>query len=223
MRLSSLRFPFHLRTRQNRLDERVGISSSIAFYATYRVVGMEQFARTSVSGKSGIPWMAMVCTRMFQSRLNCMGNIRHCPARLQLRILQRAMRMLRRGGKIVYSTCSLNPVENEAVVAEALRTVPGMHSTVPMPSIPYVYLGFELVEVSESLPSLIWRPGLTKWLPTVGRDLKYFETYEHYVASLPGGKGTARLARSHWPPSEDLGLERWYVHLAWHRKFWLLI
>jgi multisite-specific tRNA:(cytosine-C5)-methyltransferase len=44
---------------------------------------------------------------------------------LQLRILQRAMRMLRQGGRIVYSTCSMNPVEDEAVVAEALRSAPG--------------------------------------------------------------------------------------------------
>ena len=44
---------------------------------------------------------------------------------LQTRILTRAMRMLEQGGRIVYSTCSLNPVENEAVIAEALKTVKG--------------------------------------------------------------------------------------------------
>lgn len=51
--------------------------------------------------------------------------------RLQLRILQRAMRMLKHDSspddrpRIVYSTCSLNPVENEAVIAAALNSIPG--------------------------------------------------------------------------------------------------
>ena len=40
---------------------------------------------------------------------------------LQVRILLRAMKMLKDDGRIVYSTCSLNPVENEAVISEALE------------------------------------------------------------------------------------------------------
>ena len=44
---------------------------------------------------------------------------------LQIRILQRAMKLLEKDGRIVYSTCSLNPVENEAVIAKALVANPG--------------------------------------------------------------------------------------------------
>jgi multisite-specific tRNA:(cytosine-C5)-methyltransferase len=45
---------------------------------------------------------------------------------LQLRILQRAMDMLQPGGRMVYSTCSFNPSENEAVISAGLNSRPGM-------------------------------------------------------------------------------------------------
>ena len=41
--------------------------------------------------------------------------------KLQLELLVRAINLTKPGGKIVYSTCSLDPIENEAVIAEILR------------------------------------------------------------------------------------------------------
>lgn len=67
---------------------------------------------------------------------------------LQVLIAMRGLSLLKVGGRMVYSTCSMNPVENEAVVAEILRRCGGT---------------VELVDVSGELPQLVRRPGLKTW------------------------------------------------------------
>lgn len=44
-----------------------------------------------------------------------------CCCCFQLKIMMEAVRLLRPGGMLVYSTCSLNPLEDEAVIAAVLR------------------------------------------------------------------------------------------------------
>jgi multisite-specific tRNA:(cytosine-C5)-methyltransferase len=69
---------------------------------------------------------------------------------LQLRILFRGLQMLKKGGRMVYSTCSMNPVENEAVVAAAIEACGGNSKV-------------QLVDCSNHLPNLKRKPGLNVW------------------------------------------------------------
>lgn len=64
--------------------------------------------------------------------------------RIQVRILRRGAELLSVGGRIVYSTCSLNPIENESVIHRILSETEG---------------ALKLVEVSDSLPGLKYIPG----------------------------------------------------------------
>ncbi len=78
---------------------------------------------------------------------------------LQLKILIRGLNQLRDGGRLVYSTCSMNPIENESVVAEALRRFEGK---------------VRIVDCSSRLPELVRRPGLTTWRAAPGRGAHLF-------------------------------------------------
>ncbi len=76
--------------------------------------------------------------------------------------------------------------------------------------------GFELVDVSTSLPTLQRCPGMTAWVPTTDRNLMFHDTYEAYIASIPEAKRKeAKMGKSHWPPPAEevkgLHLDRWYA------------
>jgi len=79
--------------------------------------------------------------------LNWHRNSGTCLHKTQLNIARRGGQMLKPGGLMVYSTCSLNPIEDEAVVAEILRGNPKL----------------ELVDLSDKLEGLKKSPGVSTW------------------------------------------------------------
>ncbi|PSN39124.1 tRNA (cytosine(34)-C(5))-methyltransferase [Blattella germanica] len=81
---------------------------------------------------------------------------------IQYRILRRGAEMLAVGGRLVYSTCSLNPLENEAVMHRLLLETEG---------------AVQLVDVSSQLPGLKYRQGLNHWLPA-SRDMIGYKSYD---------------------------------------------
>ncbi len=69
-------------------------------------------------------------------------------SRLQSRILERAIRVCRPGGRIVYSTCTYAPEENECVIAGVLgNSVAGLRVRL----------------IKADVPGLRYSPGITRW------------------------------------------------------------
>ncbi|KAL0231459.1 hypothetical protein GEMRC1_010863 [Eukaryota sp. GEM-RC1] len=67
---------------------------------------------------------------------------------LQLAIALRSAMLVKIGGRLVYSTCSFSPVENEAVVAALLNQSEG---------------ALRLLDVSSEVTGLVTSPGLNSW------------------------------------------------------------
>ena len=94
---------------------------------------------------------------------------------LQFKILNRGIELLEKNGKLVYSTCSLNPIEDEAVVAQALRK---WGSKV------------RLVDCSDKLLDLKRSKGISDW-PVIDRN------------QIQKNRGDENSINSWFPPTED--------------------
>lgn len=111
----------------------------------------------------------------------------------QVRILTRSLQMLKVGGRIVYSTCSLNPVENEAVIASAIERCGGSSKV-------------KLIDCSDQLPGLLRNPGLTDWSIMNRKG----EIYESWPEAQQYEAADSKLAPGMFPPGpeEAIPLER---------------
>lgn len=127
----------------------------------------------------------------------------------QIRILVRALQMLKPGGRVVYSTCSMNPVENESVIAAAIDRCGGPSKV-------------EIVDCSDQLPQLKRRPGMKQW-KIMDKAAKIWSSWEEVEAYAKENDGVipGRVVQTMFPRAEgsdtpDLPLERCmrvYPHL----------
>lgn len=125
----------------------------------------------------------------------------------QIRILVRALQLLKVGGKVVYSTCSMNPVENEAVVAAAVARCGGLRNV-------------SIADSSDKLPQLKRVPGMKSWsiMDKSGRIWNSWEEVDTFAREKNDGVVPGRVVESMFPATggEELPLERCmrvYPHL----------
>ncbi|KAF1825360.1 S-adenosyl-L-methionine-dependent methyltransferase [Dissoconium aciculare CBS 342.82] len=118
----------------------------------------------------------------------------------QVRILVRALQMLKVGGRVVYSTCSLNPMENEAVVSSAIERCGGVAKV-------------KLLDCADQLPGLLRKPGLRDWsIMSRGGQI-----YESWAEAVQFEGEDSKVVPGMFPPEveEEIPLEhcmRVYPH-----------
>ncbi|KAI4208526.1 MAG: hypothetical protein LQ346_000036 [Caloplaca aetnensis] len=115
----------------------------------------------------------------------------------QVRILVRALQMTKAGGRVIYSTCSMNPIENEAVVASAIERCGGLDKVA-------------IMDCKDELPGLIRRPGISTWEVVDRTGVDIYKSWAE-IQHAPG-----RLVEGMFPPKDPLPLDRCmriYPHL----------
>ncbi|KIL92573.1 methyltransferase [Fusarium avenaceum] len=120
----------------------------------------------------------------------------------QIRILVRALQLLKVGGRVVFSTCSMNPVENESVVVSAIERCGGPGNV-------------EIVDCSNELPNLKRYPGLKDWkiMDKSARIWSSWKEVEDFANESAEGVIPGRVVETMFPRLEgsdcsDLPLER---------------
>lgn len=75
----------------------------------------------------------------------------HRLAKLQKELILKAYKLLKKGGILIYSTCTFNPLENEEVVKELLTKTQA--SLISLPEVPNSKRGLELKEALRLFPT----------------------------------------------------------------------
>lgn len=121
----------------------------------------------------------------------------------QCRTLIRGMSLCKKGGVVVYSTCSLNPIEDEAVISHCIAASKGT---------------FRIADTSALLPELRRTPGRTSWrfMPKSLRE--EFTTWAEASAHNTPGKGF-QIRESMLPSAAaaEQGLEHTWRVLPHHQ------
>ncbi|KKA30337.1 hypothetical protein TD95_002270, partial [Thielaviopsis punctulata] len=121
---------------------------------------------------------------------------------VQVRILVRALQMLKVGGRVVYSTCSMNPIENEAVVAAAIDRCGGPEKV-------------GILDCSDRLVGMKRKPGMKTWkvMDKAGNWWNSWQEIEDKAKADPTWEAPAKLTEPMFAPAPgslcgDLPLER---------------
>ncbi|KAG7349303.1 RNA methylase [Nitzschia inconspicua] len=116
--------------------------------------------------------------------------------KLQVRLLVRALQLVKKGGRVVYSTCSLDPIENEAVVTSAIAQVggPGAYKVVPIPS--NFTLGPEM-----TTQAMQYSRGATRWVVPHPKFTHQNQVFYHRFDEIPEDIRTKHILPSMFSPS----------------------